>query len=110
MGEVAPPLLLPPTCSAISLTAQLEAGSRQLAILAVKTPPKEYAAGSEHGPSGLLASLSEEKQFEIQAAVTKIIDQLSENGWTRMQAATAVADAADDYIMRLSKKLDAPRS
>ncbi len=49
--------------------------------------------GSEHGPSGLLASLPQEKQFEIQVAVSKIIDQLVENGWTRMQAATAVADA-----------------
>ncbi|MBW9090818.1 hypothetical protein JNB91_23690 [Rhizobium wenxiniae] len=61
--------------------------------------------GSENGPSGLLASLTKEKQFEVQVGVTKIIDQLVENGWTHMQAATAVADAADDYIMRLSKTL-----
>jgi hypothetical protein len=60
--------------------------------------------GSKHEPSGLLASLPQEKQFEVQVAVTKVIEQLVENGWTTMQAATAVADAADDYIMRASNK------
>lgn len=62
--------------------------------------------GSQHGPSGLLANLPQEKQFEVQVAVTKVIDQLVESGWSRMQAATAVADAADDYIMRISQELD----
>ncbi|WP_143102865.1 hypothetical protein [Rhizobium sp. NFR07] len=60
--------------------------------------------GSAHGPSGLLAGLPQEKQFEVQVAVIEVIDQLVENGWTRMQAATAVADAADDYIMQIAMK------
>lgn len=61
--------------------------------------------GSEQGPSGLLASLPQEKQFEVQVVVTKVREELVVSGWTRMQAATAVADAADDYIMRISKEL-----
>lgn len=43
-------------------------------------------------------------RFKVEAAMFELIDQLQRQGLDKLEIAMALADAAEDYVMRLASK------